>query len=55
LTARTLTLLSKSIQTLGSLSKSKSASFKESYMATFYEYFNEQKYTDAVRNVSIAI
>uniref|UniRef100_A0A4W3JKS8 Ras GTPase-activating protein 2 n=1 Tax=Callorhinchus milii TaxID=7868 RepID=A0A4W3JKS8_CALMI len=50
LTARTLTLLSKTIQTLGSLSKSKSASFKESYMATFYEYFNEQKYTDAVRN-----
>ncbi|XP_069746537.1 ras GTPase-activating protein 3 isoform X3 [Narcine bancroftii] len=50
LTARTLTLISKTIQTLGSLSKSKSASFKESYMATFYEHFNEQKYTDAVRN-----
>ncbi|XP_072434190.1 ras GTPase-activating protein 3 isoform X1 [Chiloscyllium punctatum] len=50
LTARTLTLVSKTIQTLGSLSKSKSASFKESYMATFYEHFNEQKYTEAVRN-----
>uniref|UniRef100_UPI00398F872D ras GTPase-activating protein 3 isoform X5 n=1 Tax=Pristiophorus japonicus TaxID=55135 RepID=UPI00398F872D len=50
LTARTLTLVSKTIQTLGSLSKSKSASFKESYMATFYEHFNEQKYTDSVRN-----
>uniref|UniRef100_A0A2K5RIW6 RAS p21 protein activator 3 n=1 Tax=Cebus imitator TaxID=2715852 RepID=A0A2K5RIW6_CEBIM len=27
-----------------------SASFKESYMATFYEFFNEQKYADAVKN-----
>ncbi|XP_013909354.1 PREDICTED: ras GTPase-activating protein 3-like [Thamnophis sirtalis] len=26
------------------------ASFKESYMATFYDYFNEQKYADAVKN-----
>ncbi|XP_078064564.1 ras GTPase-activating protein 3-like, partial [Mustelus asterias] len=50
LTARTLTLVSKTIQTLGSLSKSKSASFKESYMAIFHEHFNEQKYTEAVRN-----
>ncbi|XP_023570950.1 ras GTPase-activating protein 3 isoform X5 [Octodon degus] len=49
-TSRTLTLISKTIQTLGSLSKSKSASFKESYMATFYEFFNEQKYADAVKN-----
>ncbi|XP_039398254.1 ras GTPase-activating protein 3 isoform X4 [Mauremys reevesii] len=49
-TSRTLTLISKTIQTLGSLSKSKSASFKESYMATFYDYFNEQKYADAVKN-----
>nr|XP_012620982.2 ras GTPase-activating protein 3 isoform X3 [Microcebus murinus] len=49
-TSRTLTLVSKTIQTLGSLSKSKSASFKESYMATFYEFFNEQKYADAVKN-----
>ncbi|XP_062049879.1 ras GTPase-activating protein 3 isoform X2 [Lepus europaeus] len=49
-TSRTLTLVSKTIQTLGSLSKSKSASFKESYMATFYDFFNEQKYTDAVKN-----
>ncbi|CAH2223307.1 ras GTPase-activating 3 isoform X2 [Pelobates cultripes] len=49
-TSRTLTLISKTIQTLGSLSKSKSASFKETYMATFYEHFNEQKYADAVKN-----
>uniref|UniRef100_A0A8C3M220 RAS p21 protein activator 3 n=1 Tax=Chrysolophus pictus TaxID=9089 RepID=A0A8C3M220_CHRPC len=27
-----------------------SANFKESYMATFYDYFNEQKYADAVKN-----
>uniref|UniRef100_A0A8C5F6J4 RAS p21 protein activator 3 n=1 Tax=Gadus morhua TaxID=8049 RepID=A0A8C5F6J4_GADMO len=26
------------------------ASFKESYMAAFYEFFNEQKYGDAVKN-----
>uniref|UniRef100_A0A8C2Q6R2 RAS p21 protein activator 3 n=1 Tax=Cyprinus carpio TaxID=7962 RepID=A0A8C2Q6R2_CYPCA len=51
-TSRTLTLVSKTIQTLGSLAKSKSANFKESYMAAFYDYFNEQKYADAVKNVS---
>ncbi|CAL8351075.1 unnamed protein product [Merluccius merluccius] len=49
-TSRTLTLISKTIQTLGSLAKSKSANFKESYMAAFYEFFNEQKYGDAVKN-----
>uniref|UniRef100_A0A8C1CAG8 Ras GTPase-activating protein 2 n=1 Tax=Cyprinus carpio carpio TaxID=630221 RepID=A0A8C1CAG8_CYPCA len=49
-TSRTLTLISKTIQTLGSLAKSKSANFKESYMAAFYDYFNEQKYADAVKN-----
>uniref|UniRef100_A0A8C8RCI8 RAS p21 protein activator 3 n=1 Tax=Pelusios castaneus TaxID=367368 RepID=A0A8C8RCI8_9SAUR len=49
-TSRTLTLISKTIQTLGSLSKSKSASFKESFMASFYDYFNEQKYADSVKN-----
>uniref|UniRef100_A0A3Q1N891 Ras GTPase-activating protein 3 n=1 Tax=Bos taurus TaxID=9913 RepID=A0A3Q1N891_BOVIN len=49
-TSRTLTLVSKTIQTLGSLSKSKSVIFKESYMAAFYEFFNEQKYADAVKN-----
>ncbi|XP_071991887.1 ras GTPase-activating protein 3 isoform X1 [Engystomops pustulosus] len=49
-TSRTLTLISKTIQTLGSLSKSKSASFKETYMAAFYDHFNEQKYADAVKN-----
>ncbi|XP_012590322.1 PREDICTED: ras GTPase-activating protein 3 [Condylura cristata] len=48
--SRTLTLISKTIQTLGSLSKSKSASFKESYMAAFYEFFNEQQYADAVKD-----
>uniref|UniRef100_A0A8C1X285 RAS p21 protein activator 3 n=1 Tax=Cyprinus carpio TaxID=7962 RepID=A0A8C1X285_CYPCA len=26
------------------------ANFKESYMAAFYDYFNEQKYADAVKN-----
>uniref|UniRef100_A0A8C6VWQ6 RAS p21 protein activator 3 n=1 Tax=Nothobranchius furzeri TaxID=105023 RepID=A0A8C6VWQ6_NOTFU len=51
-TSRTLTLISKTIQTLGSLAKSKSANFKESYMAAFYDYFNEQKYADAVKNVN---
>ncbi|XP_045555598.1 ras GTPase-activating protein 3 isoform X1 [Salmo salar] len=49
-TSRTLTLISKTIQTLGSLAKSKSASFKETYMAAFYDYFNEQKYAEAVKN-----
>ncbi|KAK3530161.1 hypothetical protein QTP86_017731 [Hemibagrus guttatus] len=49
-TSRTLTLISKTIQTLGSLAKSKSGNFKESYMAAFYDYFNEQKYADAVKN-----
>uniref|UniRef100_A0A673GQZ2 RAS p21 protein activator 3 n=1 Tax=Sinocyclocheilus rhinocerous TaxID=307959 RepID=A0A673GQZ2_9TELE len=53
-TSRTLTLISKTIQTLGSLAKSKSANFKESYMAAFYDYFNEQKYADAVKNVSVS-
>lgn len=49
-TSRTLTLISKTIQTLGSLAKSRSANFKESYMAAFYDYFNEKKYADAVKN-----
>uniref|UniRef100_A0AAZ3RVD5 Ras GTPase-activating protein 3 n=1 Tax=Oncorhynchus tshawytscha TaxID=74940 RepID=A0AAZ3RVD5_ONCTS len=53
-TSRTLTLISKTIQTLGSLAKSKSASFKETYMAAFYDYFNEQKYGDAVKNTSLS-
>eukprot|EP00063_Salmo_salar_P067255 XP_014042090.1 PREDICTED: ras GTPase-activating protein 3-like [Salmo salar] len=53
-TSRTLTLISKTIQTLGSLAKSKSASFKETYMAAFYDYFNEQKYAEAVKNVSLS-
>lgn len=33
---------------------SSKANFKESYMATFYDYFNEQKYADAVKNVSVS-
>ncbi|MGH0142059.1 UNVERIFIED_CONTAM: hypothetical protein FKN15_075224 [Acipenser sinensis] len=28
------------------------ASFKESYMASFYDFFNEHKYADAVKNAS---
>lgn len=31
------------------------ANFKESYMAAFYDYFNEQKYADAVKNVSVRL
>jgi len=31
------------------------ANFKESYMAAFYDYFNEQKYADAVKNVSVSL
>ena len=34
-------------------SPSLKANFKESYMAAFYDYFNEQKYADAVKNVSV--
>uniref|UniRef100_A0AAX7TLL0 RAS p21 protein activator 3 n=1 Tax=Astatotilapia calliptera TaxID=8154 RepID=A0AAX7TLL0_ASTCA len=32
------------------LTPSAGANFKESYMAAFYDYFNEQKYADAVKN-----
>nr|XP_023670619.1 ras GTPase-activating protein 3-like [Paramormyrops kingsleyae] len=49
-TSRTLTLISKTIQTLGSLSKSKSGSVKESYMAAFYDHFSEEEYTAAVKD-----
>ncbi|XP_078522521.1 ras GTPase-activating protein 2 isoform X1 [Lissotriton helveticus] len=51
-TSRTLTLISKTIQTLGSwlsLSKSKLSSFKESFMCEFFKLFQEEAYTDAVK------
>uniref|UniRef100_F7B4W1 RAS p21 protein activator 2 n=1 Tax=Ornithorhynchus anatinus TaxID=9258 RepID=F7B4W1_ORNAN len=50
-TVRTLTLISKTIQTLGSwgsLSKSKS-SFKETFMCEFFKMFQEEKYIEAVK------
>ncbi|XP_037837499.1 ras GTPase-activating protein 2 isoform X1 [Kryptolebias marmoratus] len=49
--SRTLTLISKTIQTLGSwgsLSK-KLSSFKESYMYDFYRSFQEEKYIEKVK------
>uniref|UniRef100_A0ACB8FB03 Ras GTPase-activating protein 2 n=1 Tax=Sphaerodactylus townsendi TaxID=933632 RepID=A0ACB8FB03_9SAUR len=51
-TSRTLTLISKAIQTLGSwgsLSKSKLSSFKETFMCEFFRMFQEEKYTEAVK------
>ncbi|XP_029471588.1 ras GTPase-activating protein 2 [Rhinatrema bivittatum] len=51
-TSRTLTLISKTIQTLGSwgsLSKSKLSSFKETFMCEFFKMFQEEMYTDAVK------
>lgn len=50
-TIRTLTLISKTIQTLGSwgsLSKSKS-SFKETFMCEFFKMFQEERYIIAVK------
>ncbi|XP_007502175.2 ras GTPase-activating protein 2 isoform X2 [Monodelphis domestica] len=50
-TIRTLTLISKAIQTLGSwgsLSKSKS-SFKETFMCEFFKMFQEERYIEAVK------
>ncbi|KAI4578858.1 hypothetical protein MJT46_000226 [Ovis ammon polii x Ovis aries] len=50
-TIRTLTLISKTIQTLGSwgsLSKSKS-SFKETFMCEFFKMFQEEGYITAVK------
>ena len=35
-------------------SSSLQANFKETYMAAFYDYFNEQKYADSVKNVSVS-
>uniref|UniRef100_H3A4D3 RAS p21 protein activator 2 n=1 Tax=Latimeria chalumnae TaxID=7897 RepID=H3A4D3_LATCH len=51
-TSRTLTLISKTIQTLGSwgsLCKNKLSSFKESYMYDFFKMFQEEKCIDAVK------
>ncbi|XP_059850332.1 ras GTPase-activating protein 2 isoform X2 [Hypanus sabinus] len=51
-TFRVLTLISKTIQTLGSwcsLSKSKLSSFKESYMCEFFKLFQEDKCIDSVK------
>ncbi|XP_063298372.1 ras GTPase-activating protein 2 [Pelobates fuscus] len=51
-TSRILTLVSKTIQTLGSvgsLSKSKSSSFKEPFMCDFFKMFDEETYTVAVK------
>ncbi|XP_028587008.2 ras GTPase-activating protein 2 isoform X1 [Podarcis muralis] len=51
-TSRTLTLISKAIQTLGSwgsLSKSKLSSFKETFMCEFFKMFQEEAYIEAVK------
>uniref|UniRef100_A0A8D0DSC5 RAS p21 protein activator 2 n=1 Tax=Salvator merianae TaxID=96440 RepID=A0A8D0DSC5_SALMN len=51
-TSRTLTLISKAIQTLGSwgsLSKSKLSSFKETFMCEFFKMFEEEEYIEAVK------
>uniref|UniRef100_A0A8D2PEK4 RAS p21 protein activator 2 n=1 Tax=Zosterops lateralis melanops TaxID=1220523 RepID=A0A8D2PEK4_ZOSLA len=53
-TSRTLTLISKAIQTLGSwgsLSKSKLSSFKETFMCEFFKTFQEEKFTESVKKV----
>ncbi|KAG7471034.1 hypothetical protein MATL_G00120110 [Megalops atlanticus] len=50
--SRTLTLISKTIQTLGSwgsLSKNKLSSFKESYMYDFFKSFQEEKCIQEVK------
>ncbi|NWW47922.1 RASA2 protein, partial [Pedionomus torquatus] len=51
-TSRTLTLISKAIQTLGSwgsLTKSKLSSFKETFMCEFFKTFQEEKFTESVK------
>ncbi|NXX14119.1 RASA2 protein, partial [Podargus strigoides] len=51
-TCRTLTLISKAIQTLGSwgsLTKSKLSSFKETFMCEFFKTFQEGKFTESVK------
>ncbi|XP_030351718.1 ras GTPase-activating protein 2 isoform X4 [Strigops habroptila] len=51
-TSRTLTLISKAIQTLGSwgsLTKTKLSSFKETFMWEFFKTFQEEKFTESVK------
>ncbi|OCT81104.1 ras GTPase-activating protein 2 isoform X1 [Xenopus laevis] len=51
-TSRILTLISKTIQTLGSVSsltKSKPSSFKEQFMCDFFKTFEEETYSKAVK------
>ncbi|NXJ80079.1 RASA2 protein, partial [Trogon melanurus] len=51
-TSRTLTLISKAIQTLGSwgsLTKNKLSSFKESFMCEFFKTFQEEEFTESVK------
>ncbi|XP_039213388.1 ras GTPase-activating protein 2 isoform X3 [Crotalus tigris] len=51
-TSRTLTLISKAIQTLGSwgsLSKNKLSSFKETFMCEFFKMFQEEEYIEIVK------
>ncbi|XP_009945693.1 PREDICTED: ras GTPase-activating protein 2, partial [Leptosomus discolor] len=51
-TSRTLTLISKAIQTLGSwgsFTKSKLSSFKETFMCEFFKTFQEEKFTESVK------
>ncbi|NXE14891.1 RASA2 protein, partial [Lophotis ruficrista] len=51
-TSRTLTLISKAIQTLGSwgsLTKSKLSSFKETFMYEFFKTFQEENFTESVK------
>ncbi|KAK2538309.1 Rasa2 [Columba guinea] len=53
-TSRTLTLISKAIQTLGSwgsLTKSKLSSFKETFMCEFFKTFQEEKFTESVKKL----
>ncbi|KAM4695557.1 ras GTPase-activating protein 2 [Discoglossus pictus] len=51
-TSRILTLISKTIQTLGcvgNLTKSKTSNFKEAFMCDFFKMFEEETYTSAVK------
>uniref|UniRef100_A0A8C3Y6T9 RAS p21 protein activator 2 n=1 Tax=Catharus ustulatus TaxID=91951 RepID=A0A8C3Y6T9_CATUS len=53
-TSRTLTLISKAIQTLGSwgsLTKTKLSSFKETFMCEFFKTFQEETFTESVKKV----
>lgn len=54
-THRTLTLISKTIQSLCNLVTSKSTSCKEQYMSSMYEAFNTDTHIAAVRQVNFII